>query len=421
MRLFRPRHRLPVPLGAEQWVQRALAQVAPQVTALTTQLPQALVITVVQPLLTRLTALCWDLPASETHHHRRAYGLLTHSLEVATHALETFSQSSLWWAKVPDPAQRHGQQAQWRLGTALAGLLHDLGKVFDVTVTLTTAAGDSATWDPLRTPLLVWLLSQTLDSTLPTPTCHWQPGRGMRHETVGALAATLLLTRADLVTLTLPVARELWTFLGGGPDPANLFRQLLVRPAGALGGVAADGQSVRADLALLPPVQPTLAAQVLDTLAQSCRDGSLRVNQYPGQVFVRDAETLVVVPAALRVVRERLSQAGVTLPGNTLVYNDLATACAVLGTAGQNVARAALARPGKAPVTFAVLRIPNALLWGAQAPAPYPGTVALEERTPAEMPPEVAIAPLAEAADCSTLGQASARPSLAVEKEHPDA
>ena len=97
-------------------------------------LPQALVETVVTPLLQRLTAFCWDLPASEAHHHSRPFGLLTHSLEVATHALVAFTQSSLWWQKAPDPAQRHRMQPHWRLGTACAGLLHDLGKVFDVTV-----------------------------------------------------------------------------------------------------------------------------------------------------------------------------------------------------------------------------------------------------------------------------------------------
>jgi hypothetical protein len=114
---------------------------------------------------------------------------------------------------------------------------------------------------------------------------------------------------------------------------------------------------------------------VLTTLAQCCQDGTLRVNQIPGQVFVQGEETLVVVPAALKVVTERLAAQGITTPTGVLLYNDLAQAGYLLGPAGRNVAQAILARSGKAPVTLAVLRLPTALLWGATPPAAYGGTL----------------------------------------------
>jgi hypothetical protein len=132
---------------------------------------------------------------------------------------------------------------------------------------------------------------------------------------------------------------------------------------------------VQTDLATLPPVTPGLAARVLTTLAQCCQDGTLRVNQIPGQVFVQGEETLVVVPAALKVVCERLAVQGITTPSGVLLYNDLAQAGSLLGPPGRNVAQATLTRPGKAPVTLAVLRLPTALLWGATPPAAYGGTL----------------------------------------------
>jgi len=378
-------------LTTDALVAQALAPLAPQLAALTTLLPQAVVPQTLLPVLHRLVAFCWDVPASEAHHHGRPFGLLTHSLEVAQQALTTFTQSNLWWAKVSDPAQRHRTEGCWRLGTALAGLLHDGGKVFDVTVTLPAVPA----WNPLQEPLLAWLLTHQVHSALPTPTVTWQPGRGMRHQALGALAASLLLTPEDLVRLTLPVVRELWAFLGGDPDPANLFHQLLVRPA-VPGSPAADGQSVRADLATLPPPQPPLAAQVLATLAQCCQEGGLRVNQFPGQVFVQDDATLVVVPAALDAVRQRLASTGVRLPGNALVFNDLAAAGYLLGAPGQNVIKAVFPRAGKTPATLAVLRLPHALLWGAAPPPPYGGPLLLD--LPAEAAPEPTPAPAPVAA-----------------------
>jgi hypothetical protein len=378
-------------LTTDTLVAQALAPLAPQLAALTSLLPRAVVPQTVLPVLHRLVAFYWDLPASEGHHHSRPFGLLTHSLEVAQQALTTFTQSSLWWTKAPDPAQRHRTEGCWRLGTVLAGLLHDGGKVFDVTVTLPAVPA----WNPFQEPLLAWLLAHQAHGALPTPTLTWQPGRGRRHQALGALAAALVLTPDDLVHLTVPVACELWTFLGGDPDPANLFRQLLVRPAGP-GSPAADGQSVRADLAALPPTQPTLAAQIVATLAQCCQDGVLRVNQFPGQVFVQDDATLVVVPAALDAVRQRLAPTGVRLPGNALLFNDLAAAGYLLGALGHNVVKAVFPRVGKTPVTLAVLRLPHALLWGATPPPPYGGPLLLD--LPAEAAPEPTPAPAPVAA-----------------------
>jgi hypothetical protein len=365
-------------LTAEALVVHTLTTLAPQVAACTRHLPKALEQAVVLPLLQRLTAFCWDLPASEAHHHSRPFGLLMHSLEVATQALVAFTQSSLWWQQAPDPAQRHRMQPAWRLGTALAGLLHDVGKVCDMMVTLPAENGTlPARWEPLQQPLLAFLLAHQRGGVLPTPSVHWQPGRGKQHETAGALVATLLLTREDLQALTLPVARALWAHLGGSPEPTNLFRQLLVQPLPQMAVGGADGQSVQRDLATVPPAQPALAARVVATLAQCCREGPLRVNQFPGHVFVQTDETLVVVPEAFKPVRDRLAQHGVTVPGGGVLYNDLAAAGYVLGEAGRNVMQAEFRRPSKRSVTLAVLRVPNALLWGATPPALFGGELSL--------------------------------------------
>ena len=78
-------------LTTDALVAQALVPLAPHLAALTPLLPQAVVPQTLLPVLHRLVAFCWDLPASEAHHHGRPFGLLTHSLEVAQQALTTFT------------------------------------------------------------------------------------------------------------------------------------------------------------------------------------------------------------------------------------------------------------------------------------------------------------------------------------------
>ena len=99
---------------------------------------------------------------------------------------------------------------------------------------------------------------------------------------------------------------------------------------------------------------------------------------------------------ALDAVRQRLATQGVRLPGNALLFNDLAAAGYLLGAPGQNVMKAVFAREGKPPATLAVLRLPHALLWGATPPPPYGGPLQLD--LPAEAVPELTPAPAPVAA-----------------------
>jgi hypothetical protein len=53
----------------------------------------------------------------------------------------------------------------------------------------------------------------------------------------------------------------------------------------------------------------------------------------------------------------------------------------VCGKAGHNVTSAEFRRLGKPPVTLAVLRVPNAILWGATPPAAFGGALVVTPQT----------------------------------------
>ena len=95
-----------------------------------------------------LRALVGDLPASANHHHSEPNGLLRHSLEVGLKMVEEVDRRLAAQAEL-DPSAGVSEVSpdapQWQYLCFLAGLGHDLGKLFDMDV----QAGDQR-WSPLH-------------------------------------------------------------------------------------------------------------------------------------------------------------------------------------------------------------------------------------------------------------------------------
>ena len=305
-------------LTTDVLVTQALARLEPQLTALTPLLPQALGAQTFLPVLHRLVAL-GDLPAAPPPYDQPC-GLLRQSLDSAHQALTALTQSRLWWAYAPELVQRHRTEGHWRLGAALAGLLHASDTVFDVTVTLPGVPP----WNPLQASLLSWLLTHQTQGTLPD-----QPWPGTPRVAAVMDAGDRTPAHASESRPPAPAGDPCAVGVSRDTsDPTNLFHQLLAPPPVPVSPTAVRLSDTR------------LVTQDLTMLAQCCQDGTLGVNQIPGQIFVHDDVTLVVVPAALTLVRQRLALTGVRLPGNTAIFNALAATGVVLGPPGHNVVHA---------------------------------------------------------------------------------
>ena len=105
------------------------------------------------PLLRSVAEWCQAFSASESHHHARPFGLLDHTLEVATLALRLRRGVLL-----PDGASAETiaqLQDRWTFAVLAAALIHDLGKpAIDQSVTLFARGSPTGeTWNPWAGPV----------------------------------------------------------------------------------------------------------------------------------------------------------------------------------------------------------------------------------------------------------------------------
>src|SRR5581483_10965569 len=99
-------------------------------------------------VIERLGALVGDLPASANHHCSEPNGLLRHSLEVGLKMVEEVDRRLTAQAELDpsaDVSEVSPDAPQWQYLCFLAGLGHDLGKLFDMDL----QAGDQR-WSPLH-------------------------------------------------------------------------------------------------------------------------------------------------------------------------------------------------------------------------------------------------------------------------------
>lgn len=108
------------------------------------------------------------LPASENYHHTTIGGLFAHSLDVGLRALKIFENRNLYVEGTA--VSREGNLPRFRLACFLAGMLHDIGKIFE-DITVVNREGD--VWCSQIEPLYVWAIrSKTKDYKI-----IWRKGR----------------------------------------------------------------------------------------------------------------------------------------------------------------------------------------------------------------------------------------------------
>ncbi|EPW8724967.1 MULTISPECIES: MobH family relaxase [Pseudomonadota] len=320
--------------------------------------------------LERYAELVQVFPASEAHHHAYPGGMLDHGLEIVAYALK-LRQSHL----LPIGASPEDQAAQseaWTAAVAYAALLHDIGKL---AVDLHVELVDGSIWHPWHGPLRQPYRFRYRDD------------REYRlHSAATGLLYRQLLDRDVLDWLS--GYPSLWApllyVLAGQYEHAGVLGELVVQADRASVAQELGGDPARA----LAAPRHALQRKLLDGLRYLLKE-QLKLNQPEASDgwLTEDALWLVSKTVSDKLRAHLLSQGIDGIPSNnTAVFTVLQDHGIALPTQdGKAIWKATVASDTGWSHSFTFLRLSPALIWEAgERPAPFAGTVTVEDIAPAE-------------------------------------
>lgn len=328
--------------------------------------------------LERYAELVQHFPASQSHHHAHAGGLLDHGLEIVVCALK-LRQSHLLPLGTPPEIQTQQAEA-WTAGIAYAALLHDIGKLItDLVVEDQTGQRWYPWHGPLRQPYRF----------------RHNPDRQYRlHGAAAGLLASAVLGREPLDWLSgFP---QLWAALlhalAGQYEHAGILGELVTRADQASVARALGGDPVQA----LAAPRHALQRKLIDGLRYLLHD-VLKLNQPEASDgwLTDDALWLVSKTVSDKLRAHLLSQGISGIPErNTTLFNILQEHGLVLDNPeGKAIWSATVHSDSGWTQTFTLLKLAPHLIWEPdQRPASFAGSLQVESAAATETPNTPAVA-----------------------------
>ncbi|MEI6416015.1 MAG: MobH family relaxase, partial [Pseudomonadota bacterium] len=243
------------------------------------------------------------LPASQSHHHRGAGGLLRHAIEVGLWALQSADRVLI--KSAVSPMHRREMEPRWQLAVFLAGMCHDAGKpVTDLTV---TNKERTSTWHPITEDLFSWAIKNSVHAYF----LEWREGRGKQHTALSSLIAERIIG-AESLSWIAEVDTDLvvWLMesLAGTPGPTNLICDLVNK---------ADQTSVERDLKTLGVAMAgydlgvPVERHLIDIMRRFVREGMWLVNIPGARLWNIEGHLYLVWPAAGEELARQIKEDGV--------------------------------------------------------------------------------------------------------------
>lgn len=241
-----------------------------------------------------------QLPASESHHHPGAGGLLDHCLEVVIHALRNRRGHLL--PQGGDAEEITAKKDVWTYAVFSAALLHDIGKpLMDQTITLYDKHGrELGVWNALTTPII---------------DAHWYRIRYRKdrqyrlHERAALLLTNLILPAPALNWLSADrtVLAAWLASISGMYEDAGIIGEIVQQ---------ADGLSVSENLGASVPGQPLPGARtplherLLTGLRYQLKENQIPLNRNGAAAWFDGKHLWLVSKRGIDGLREHLTQEG---------------------------------------------------------------------------------------------------------------
>jgi conjugal transfer pilus assembly protein TraI len=253
--------------------------------------------------VSRFAAFAHLLPASQSHHHRGAGGLLRHAIEVGLWALQSADRVLL--KSAVSPMHRREMEPRWQLAVFLAAMCHDAGKpVTDLTV---TNKDRTTTWHPISEDLYEWAINHGVNAYF----LEWREGRGKQHTALSSLIAERIIGAKSLAWIAeVDTDLVVWLMesLAGNPGPTNLIYDLVSK---------ADQSSVERDLKTLGVAMAgyelgvPVERHLIDIMRRFVREGMWLINLPGARLWNIDGHVYLVWPAAGEELARKIKEDGI--------------------------------------------------------------------------------------------------------------
>lgn len=311
--------------------------------------------------LERYAELVQLLPASESHHHAYAGGMLDHGLEIVAFSLK-LRQSRLLPAGTT-PEEQAEQSEAWTTAVAYGALLHDIGKL---AVDLHVELEDGSAWHPWHGPIRQHYRFR------------YRKDREYRlHGAATGLIYSQLLDRGILDWLS--GFQQVWSpllyVLAGQYEHAGVLGELVIQADRASVAQELGGDPARA----MTAPKHALQRKLLDGLRYLLKE-DLKLNQpQASDGWLTDDDLWLVSKTVSDKLRAHLlSQGFEGIPANnTAVFTVLQDHGILHATPqGKAIWRATVAADNGWSHTFTLLRLSPALIWeSGERPAAFAGSV----------------------------------------------
>lgn len=322
-------------------------------------------------ILVRFFRKVYDLPASENHHHSERFGLFVHSLETCINALITQHRKlELKFDNNGDLDSQFNLRNKEKIlyRTAIQGLLHDAGKVFDVDV---ISKKKEIPWDNYDDNLLDFYLRHGAYDI------RWHKERTGKHEKRNIIILWQMLETRDRQYLTaynfIRLIDEFW-----GYDPVETTRELIKE---------ADILSVKMDYQESLPKEEgkdeiyDIIEAFTASVAEMTDKRMLKVNEKVSDLIVLDTITLILNPSCMQKILNYMQKHYKLKTTREHVVKLMRDKKIVLETeTGKTFIHAFITPPGSAKdykLNFIIIK--NKYIWGCNKPENFKGKVIIPE------------------------------------------